>query len=701
MKRFLYVICFILISSLVLFCSNKRANSGVFISEFMASNKAFMMDEFEVYSDWIELSNPSKDTVDLTGYYLSDDSNNLTKYRIEGLSINPLKQVTLWASGKDSITGHVNFKLKKERGEILLTDPSGGEVISKVSYNTQVKNYSSTLVDSDWFLSASPSFGKENEKRGHYLKLAPEVAIDFEEKEGSLYTSLRASREGEIKFTIDGSSPFTKEAITYKEPFLMDSSSFIRAACFGENLLTIDESKRAYIPKTKHQLPVISLTTTPESLWDDSLGIYTMGSFDNCKKRTAEWVRKGSLEYYDLEGNIHEHDVDFKIYGAGTRVRPKKSLSVLTNDSFPNYFFSSNGNEHLDGFVLRACYSDASRFKNEVVNGVNAAMKSNLLMQEYHPGALYINGEYWGLFNISERKNDEFIEAHRNKKVAHLMNANSRKVFAHKGENDSYVLFLDSINRMDFTSEKAFDYLSENFDLASLLDFWCHELYTLKADRFNNRFWKTDEEGAKWNYVGYDFDIGFVWPINPRTVKNFKVKDAAGIEIFGKLMENGRFSKMFFERLCDYMNFGYHPEVVSEILENADSLTREEFKLDYLRWEEEWPKCLDQGDVQKKKILSFLEPRSIYMRDSIASRFGFKDQVIIKNPDPEKGVILVNNYEVIDQAIYFTSMELDIKVIPAKGYSFNHWIDESSSKVNIPSAFIADRAMTIEPIFSK
>ncbi|MEJ6681028.1 MAG: CotH kinase family protein, partial [Flavobacteriales bacterium] len=219
----------------------------------------------------------------------------------------------------------------------------------------------------------------------------------------------------------------------------------------------------------------------------------------------------------------------------------------------------------------------------------------------------------------------------------------------------------------------AFELIQSEVELGSFMDFWVNELFTLKADRFNNRFWKTKEEDAKWSYVGYDFDIGFVWPINPRTKKNFAEKEAMGIEIFGKCIQNPAFATHFFNRLSDFMNFGYTSEEVGRILFKADSLTSEEFKRDYNRWSEEWSKCLDKGDEQVKKLTNFVSPRSTYLRDSIAPIFGFDKQVLIKNSVPGQVDVFVNGYKMKDKAIYFNDMDIHIELKPIDSSIDFYW----------------------------
>ncbi len=668
---------------------NPKVSTSVdlIISEFMCSNKNTIKDEDEKSSDWIELTNLTSDTLFLKGFSLSDDPDRLTQYTFTSGFILPNTQELFYASGEKK-EGHLNFKLDKSGGEIILLNPSK-EIINHIEYPGQFKDMSYIYVKDEWNYTASPSPKKANDSKDLLTGVAPLVNILFDKEESQIQVTLSADEKGELMYTTDGSSVFSGAAKVYRSPFSVDSNQVVTAALFSETLITKKEVSAVFVNKEIHSLPVISLVTAPKNLWSDSTGIFVPGLFKNFEDRSEKCERNASIQYFPVDGETKQLPVSFKIYGAGTRSRPKKSITIKPKGGeMSNWFFSSNESESIDGFVVRACYSDASRFKNEVVKGVNDIMNSELLMQEYHPSVLYVNGIYWGLFNIYERKNDDFITAHTGEKVKHLLNGNSRQARAEKGSNESYVEFLEKLNASDIKSKEAFELIQDELELGSFMDFWVNELYTLKADRFNNRFWKTKEEDSKWSYVGYDFDIGFVWPINPRTKRNFKEKDAMGIAIFGKCIQNPSFATLFFNRLSDFMNFGYNANEVESILIKANSLTEEEFKRDYKRWKEEWPKCLDKGEEQKKKIIKFISPRSEYLRDSIAPIFGFDKQVLIKNSISDRVDVLVNGYKIKNEAIYFNDMPIQIEVVPLDDSIDYYWQNnEKEIELNSPVSF--------------
>ncbi|MDG1890779.1 MAG: lamin tail domain-containing protein [Verrucomicrobiota bacterium] len=106
-----------------------QMEAQVVISEFMASNGLTAQDEDGDSSDWIELYNPSNVTVDLTGWFLSNNADNLTEWPFPSTTLGPRALLTVWASGKDrSVPGaplHANFGLNASGEFLALVHPDG------------------------------------------------------------------------------------------------------------------------------------------------------------------------------------------------------------------------------------------------------------------------------------------------------------------------------------------------------------------------------------------------------------------------------------------------------------------------------------------------------------------------------------------------------------------------------------------------
>ena len=131
-SRFFYL-KFILICSFWIHITN--VFSTPVINEVVALNRSTLYDEDAESSDWIEIFNPNKDSINLEGYYLTDDQSDLKKWRFPNSLLASGEYVIVFASGKDRDEGelHANFKISKTGGYLGLVDPDGETVISEIS----------------------------------------------------------------------------------------------------------------------------------------------------------------------------------------------------------------------------------------------------------------------------------------------------------------------------------------------------------------------------------------------------------------------------------------------------------------------------------------------------------------------------------------------------------------------------------------
>ena len=154
---------FILPAALII---SQLINAQVLINEYSAANFSDFQDNFNEYEDWFEIFNTGSEPFDLNGYYLSDKSNNLTKYQINTpVVINYQDHLTIFASGRNTINGtniHTNFKIHQTKGNewIILTAPDGTTIVDSVFVRPCLVNQSrGRKIDgsNDWGVFTNPS----------------------------------------------------------------------------------------------------------------------------------------------------------------------------------------------------------------------------------------------------------------------------------------------------------------------------------------------------------------------------------------------------------------------------------------------------------------------------------------------------------------------------------------------------------------
>ena len=104
----------------------------VLISEFLASNDGGLADEDGDFEDWIELYNQGETAVNLGGWYLSDNSEDLARWRFPSVELPPGGYLVIFASGKDrrdpAANLHTSFKLSSSGEYLALIRPDASTV---------------------------------------------------------------------------------------------------------------------------------------------------------------------------------------------------------------------------------------------------------------------------------------------------------------------------------------------------------------------------------------------------------------------------------------------------------------------------------------------------------------------------------------------------------------------------------------------
>ena len=121
------------------------------ISEFQAANASTHEDNHGEYSDWIEIHNPADTTVNLGGWYLTDDEENLDKWTIPAdTQLDADQYLLVYASGKnEAVAGqplHTNFRLSAGGEFLALVKPDGSTIVQSFDYDDQIEDQSFGLA---------------------------------------------------------------------------------------------------------------------------------------------------------------------------------------------------------------------------------------------------------------------------------------------------------------------------------------------------------------------------------------------------------------------------------------------------------------------------------------------------------------------------------------------------------------------------
>ena len=230
-----------------------QQNPKIFINEFLASNVSVDADivDFDDYSDWIEIYNDEIFDVDISGFYLTDNFNNPTKWKIpSGTIINAKGFLRFWADGFDNYPGqtfrrdyypydyfttkyyHLNFSLSRSTEEIGFFSPDT-IIVDSVSYNLQLQDVSMGRKpdgSSNWFYFGEPTPNASNITEGILntnYSVEPNISLESGNYNSPQNVSITSTNSNSlIKFTLDGSNP-TSNSETYISPILIDKNSVL------------------------------------------------------------------------------------------------------------------------------------------------------------------------------------------------------------------------------------------------------------------------------------------------------------------------------------------------------------------------------------------------------------------------------------------------------------------------------------------
>jgi hypothetical protein len=137
--------------------------ANVYITELLASNSNSIKDGDGDSSDWIELFNNGAAPADVSGYYLTDDDDELTQWAFPaGTIIAPKSTILVFASDKAAAHPpgelHTNFKISADGEYLALVEPNGTTIVQQfapktpsqqtdVSYGLSMSSSAATLVD--------------------------------------------------------------------------------------------------------------------------------------------------------------------------------------------------------------------------------------------------------------------------------------------------------------------------------------------------------------------------------------------------------------------------------------------------------------------------------------------------------------------------------------------------------------------------
>jgi hypothetical protein len=500
--------------------SISEPSSGVHISEIAPSNYDSGYDhDYYKFSDYIELKNYSSSSKNIGGYIISDDKKSWTIP--SNTTIEAGKTLIIWADKKDTKKKelHANFKLSSKKEKVTLKD-SSGNIIDEVSFKKVPDDISLRKGTDGKLVYMMPSLNHKN--TSYYLNNTksdkPSFSIESGSYDGSQTIILSNENGGNIYYTSDGSTP-TNSSSKYTSPITISKSTVIKAITIESGKIKSKVTTNSYILGFDSTLPILSLSTDNRYLFDDYIGIYVKGK--NGAKSTCmddgelynfeqDWYRPVRIEYFNNNQKEFSKKAEFAISGQCSRWwNKKKSFRFELDDKLEHKIYNTKGIEDIEDFKLRAGHR-SFEIGNLMANQVVAEGNLDVDYQDYVAVNMLMNGEFWGVYNFTEKKGTDFITSNYpdvDKDKIDIIKVSQLK----KGNLDAYNKLSSFINNSDLSSSTNYNKAKEMIDEDNFIDYLCVMLYSTNDDWIgsNYRMWRERVDGAKWRFMIDDVDRGF------------------------------------------------------------------------------------------------------------------------------------------------------------------------------------------------
>ena len=563
-----------------------KNNDTLLISEVMSSNTSYLAQNGNQYYDWIEIYNNSPVAINLGEYYLTTDKDDKKMYKLPDYQLAPGIHYLLIASGDTSLSNsqynHTNFKLSSAKGLLLYKDDV--LIDSLYIHNIPRGNSYGRGNESGFYYFQNPTPGYTNSDNGiRQLSINPEFS-----KEGGIYndvSSLEIKIEGlgDIYYTLDGSTP-SFNSIKYEGPLNIDNTTVIKAISYENQKANSEIITNTYIVNENHKIPVISI-----SMSNSNYNMLINNPWSNITVPSY-------VEYYDNSSSF-SLGCGMKIFGGESKGYAKKGYSLKFSKEYDHSLnfkvFDDKELVEFNDLVLRSGSQEQkySMIRDEFVSTM-AVDYSSLDAQAAKPAALYINGNYYGLYFIREKVNNNFIlNNHNVGGVTNIIHPVYNRV--ENGTGDFYWNLISYARNHDLSTDEAYEYVSNLLDINNYIDYYVFEFILFNYDLQNIRMYSNSNiNNGKIRMILYDSDYGLKNDSGPGFLdylqSPYLSKISQDTSLIKGLFRNKQFRKRFVERVSYIMKNVWTEEHVNTVFNRLYESIRDEMQRETQRWGESY-----------------------------------------------------------------------------------------------------------------
>ena len=613
---------------------------------------------------------------------------------------------------------HSNFKISEDGETVYLFSP---DHLPISSLNVTVQNLDNSCgllpdASSNYVLFDTATTSATNNAQTAYSTYA--LAPSLETPSGIFQNTLTVtisdnnpvSEQAEIRYTTDGSEPTDTSSLYAGNGLFIFTSSTVRARAFSAGKLPSSVSSASYLLGLDHVTPIISIMTNGSNLYGDA------GIFDHWD---MDWQRPAHVDYFDTDHSlIFSQNSGMQIDGGlgGSRSHPQHSFRLELDNgvlgdgpvNFPfiptrpnrtqySNFYLRNGSNQF----LALPYKDASQV-------MMMAGETNNYFSAMRPVTVYINGNYFGLYELREKFDTEYFKTLENASPAQteILSASAWYGWglrALEGSVDNFYAVHTLFDQLNPTESNFWDAADQYFDMTYYTDYIIGESWMGNTDwpANNIKIYRSDATNQRYRFCTIDLEMS----MGPFAFTDCTVDHIAYllgqdinnpyINIFLKGIQNERFHDYFINRFADNMNTTYRIDRLLGIENDMFNSMVLEMPNEYGRWGD--PNAISQQmNSFYNNHLFFqdqLSQRTEIVRNNIQTNFALPNQVEVTLDVFPLGagkikISTVAPDEYPWNGIYFNGVPVKIEAIANAGYHFLHWENNALLNDTLQAIFL-------------
>lgn len=512
---------------------------------------------------------------------------------------------------------------------------------------------------------------------------AQEIRLNL--KGGFYKNTIEINLESKTKvlYSLDGSRP----SVVYRQPLKVDSTRLLRyAIAKGDSI--IEFSPELYLINAYHSLPVVSIQTEPNNLFSADTGIFMMGSKAKPRKpyKGANfWSNKevpAHMEYFENGQSQLKQNIGIRVFGGYSRSNDQKSITLVSRKKYgkkkmDHKFFKSRKFDSYKTLILRNSGNDFNRSMLRDAYYTTVCSNMGIDVQAIQPTVVYINGKYWGIMNLREKLNENYLKQHHDIKKDSLDLLKHRLDRQH-GSNKDYKMLLKWLETADLSIPKDSIYFEKRVDVMNFMNYNIAEVFCDNRDAGGNIRYYRDGKNGKWRWILFDVDAGLNNGVNKGHKSNTLKKmttysdeawpnPAWSTLIIRKILQNPSWREKYIQLFQYHVNTTFNPKRTLAILDSMEANINHEMVYHKIRW----GGSLNSFSREINSIKNFMSKRPEYCLNHLSLKFGLgKPQYFYTDYQNEAIKVFVNDIPLssCDQWISFNDLNKDVKVIPQQGY---------------------------------